>query len=67
LVFPTFKGHDGIRQPLSEIIVPILDRPLGKVMGTIDVESERANAFSASDQHLLEECARAALPLWIPG
>jgi putative methionine-R-sulfoxide reductase with GAF domain len=52
---------------LSEIIVPIVHPQSGKVIGTIDVESERANAFSPSDQQLLEECARAALPLWIPG
>jgi putative methionine-R-sulfoxide reductase with GAF domain len=50
---------------LSEIIVPILDPQNGSVIGTIDVESENANAFSAGDQQLLEECARAALPLWI--
>jgi putative methionine-R-sulfoxide reductase with GAF domain len=50
---------------LSEIIVPILDPQSGAVIGTIDVESEHANAFSADDQKLLEECARAALPLWI--
>lgn len=50
----------------SEIIVPILDPQSGRVIGTMDVESERANAFSASDQQILEECARAALPLWIP-
>ena len=50
---------------LSEIIVPILDPKNGKVIGTIDVESEKANAFSAYDQQILEECARSALPLWI--
>jgi GAF domain-containing protein len=50
---------------LSEIIVPIIDPRSGTVVGTIDVESERPNAFSADDQKLLEECARAALPLWI--
>ena len=50
---------------LSEVIVPILDPQSGKVIGTIDVESDRANAFSARDQELLEECARAALPLWL--
>lgn len=49
---------------LSEIILPILDPKLGGVVGTIDVESDRANAFSARDQQMLEECARAALPLW---
>ena len=52
---------------LSEIIVPILDPKLGAVIGTIDVESERANAFSARDQQMLEECAEAALPLWTTG
>jgi putative methionine-R-sulfoxide reductase with GAF domain len=50
---------------LSETIVPIVNPQSGKVIGTIDVESERANAFSPSDQQLLEECARAALPLWM--
>lgn len=50
---------------LSEIIVPVLDRQSGTVIGTIDVESERANAFSASDKKLLEECAHVALPLWV--
>src|SRR5947207_3040755 len=49
---------------LSEIIVPILDPQSGTVIGTIDVESERADAFSVNDQKLLEECAQASLPLW---
>ena len=49
---------------LSEIIVPVLDPQRGEVIGTIDVESEHADAFSARDQQLLEECAKAALPLW---
>lgn len=50
---------------LSEIIVPIVQPQSGAVLGTIDVESERANAFSSRDQELLEECARTALPLWV--
>jgi putative methionine-R-sulfoxide reductase with GAF domain len=50
---------------LSEIIIPILDPRDSRVVGTIDVESERANAFSATDQRKLEECALAALGLWI--
>ena len=50
---------------LSEIIIPILDPRDSRVVGTIDVESERANAFSATDQSKLEECALAALGLWI--
>jgi putative methionine-R-sulfoxide reductase with GAF domain len=49
---------------LSEIIIPILDPRDQVVAGTIDVESERANAFSNADRKNLEECARAALALW---
>jgi putative methionine-R-sulfoxide reductase with GAF domain len=49
---------------LSEIIVPVLDPQRGEVIGTIDVESEHADAFSRNDQQLLEQCAQAALPLW---
>jgi len=43
----------------------ILDPQSGTLIGTIDVESERADAFSVNDQKLLEECAQASLPLWI--
>jgi putative methionine-R-sulfoxide reductase with GAF domain len=50
---------------LSEMVVPVIDPQRGTVIGTIDVESERANAFSSEDQRFLEECARVALPLWI--
>ncbi len=50
---------------LSEIIVPVIDPERGEVIGTIDVESERVNAFSAQDRQQLEECAKVALPLWI--
>ena len=50
---------------LSEIIIPILDPRNSRVIGTIDVESERANAFSATDQETLERCAKAALALWV--
>jgi L-methionine (R)-S-oxide reductase len=50
---------------LSEIIIPVLNEKTGAVVGTIDVESERPNAFSAEDQRVLEECAKAARPLWM--
>jgi len=50
---------------LSEIIVPVLAPGEQRVIGTVDVESERANAFSARDQQLIEQCAQAALPLWL--
>jgi GAF domain-containing protein len=49
---------------LSEIIIPVLDENTGAVTGTIDVESERPNAFSERDQKMLEVCARVARPLW---
>jgi putative methionine-R-sulfoxide reductase with GAF domain len=49
---------------LSEIIIPVLDDSTA-VLGTIDVESERANAFSGDDCEFLEQCAQAALPLWL--
>jgi len=48
---------------LSEIIIPVLDGN-NVVIGTIDVESEEANAFSEEDRRILEECARVARPLW---
>jgi L-methionine (R)-S-oxide reductase len=51
---------------LSEIIIPVIDPKSGNVIGTIDVESEQANAFSSKDQKTLEECAAGAVPLWIP-
>jgi GAF domain-containing protein len=48
----------------SEMIVPVIDPRSATVIGTIDVESERKNAFSAADQEKLEECARRLLPLF---
>ena len=50
---------------LSEIIVPVLSPGDGRVIGTVDVESDRPSAFSESDQQLIEQCAQAALPLWL--
>jgi putative methionine-R-sulfoxide reductase with GAF domain len=50
---------------LSEIIIPILDPRDQRVVGTVDVESERADAFSDADRNNLEECALAALALWV--
>src|SRR5437868_1243172 len=40
----------------SEIIVPVIAASGGKVLGTIDVESERPDAFDVSAQSSLEEC-----------
>ncbi|MGA2511952.1 MAG: GAF domain-containing protein [Candidatus Acidiferrales bacterium] len=50
---------------LSEIIVPVFAPGEDRVIGTVDVESEKTNAFSARDQQLIEQCAQAALPLWL--
>ena len=47
----------------SEIIVPVLDNR-GLVIGTIDVESERPNAFDSRAQELLEECAAVLRKFW---
>jgi GAF domain-containing protein len=41
----------------SEIIVPIVDRSGGNVVGTIDVESEKVDAFTEEDLSALERCA----------
>ena len=48
----------------SEIIVPLLDRTGQKVVGTIDVESERVGAFSEEDRAALERCAAAVAALF---
>ncbi len=48
----------------SEMIVPVLDSAGNSVIGTIDVESEFANAFSEEHAAECEEFARLALPLW---
>jgi L-methionine (R)-S-oxide reductase len=52
---------------LSEMIVPVLHPGDGRVVGTVDVESERADAFTARDREMIEQCAQAALPLWLLG
>jgi GAF domain-containing protein len=51
------------RTTQSEIIVPVFGRD-GDVLGTIDVESENANAFDAHEQALLEACSGVIRPLW---
>jgi len=48
----------------SEIIVPVFDRAGGNVVGTIDVESEKPNAFPEEVQMLLEACSKVIRPLW---
>ena len=48
----------------SEIIVSIVGRAGRKVVGTIDVESEKVDAFSEEDLTVLEHCAAAAAELF---
>jgi L-methionine (R)-S-oxide reductase len=52
---------------ISEIAVPVLAPGGGRVLGMVDVESDRPDAFSANDQQMIEQCAQAAMPLWLLG
>jgi putative methionine-R-sulfoxide reductase with GAF domain len=47
----------------SEAIFPVLADD-GQVIGTIDVESDRRNAFSPDDEDLLRACAIELRSLW---
>lgn len=47
-----------------EIVVPILGAESGIVIGTIDVESDLADAFSDDDVAFVEECAAVLRPLF---
>jgi L-methionine (R)-S-oxide reductase len=48
----------------SEIIIPIIAVAGEPVVGTIDVESDRKNAFGDDDRILLESCASLLAQLW---
>ena len=48
----------------SEIVVPVLDQETQAVLGLIDVESERANAFTEEDSVFLGECATVLGQYW---
>jgi putative methionine-R-sulfoxide reductase with GAF domain len=47
----------------SEIVVPILGGGAA-VVGSLDVQSDVPDAFSAEDRQCLEACARLVAPLW---
>jgi GAF domain-containing protein len=49
----------------AEMIEPVLNEA-GRVVGTIDVESDRVNAFSPRDEELLSACAARLAWLWSP-
>jgi L-methionine (R)-S-oxide reductase len=46
----------------SEIVVPVFSGH--HIVGLIDVESERPDAFGELDRQLLERCAADIVPLW---
>jgi putative methionine-R-sulfoxide reductase with GAF domain len=48
----------------SEIIVPVFDAACERVVGTIDIESEKPNAFSHDVEALLVACSDVIRPLW---
>ena len=48
----------------AEAVFPV--RSGSAVVGTIDVESDRANSFTREDERFLEECSEALARLW-PG
>ena len=48
----------------SEIVVPVFDRTGKQIVGTIDVEGEKTNAFSDDDVQFLEDCAKKISGLW---
>jgi L-methionine (R)-S-oxide reductase len=48
----------------SEMVVPVIHPATREVVGTIDVESERVNAFTDDDRALVEDCARAIVGFW---
>lgn len=45
-------------------VVPILGAETGIVIGTLDVENEKPDAFTADDKRFLESCALALMPLF---
>src|SRR5262245_53647138 len=49
----------------AEAIFPVMSPSTGEVIGTIDAESDRKNAFTPDDNAFLSECARVLLPLWL--
>jgi GAF domain-containing protein len=48
----------------AEAIFPVVSPSTGRILGTIDAESDRANAFTPEDDDFLSACAGALLPLW---
>jgi L-methionine (R)-S-oxide reductase len=49
----------------AEAIMPVRSPRSGEVVGTIDVESDRVNAFTQRDLDLLARCAEVLTPFWV--
>lgn len=47
----------------AEIIAPVIDGS-GSVVGTLEADSDKANAFTLSDVQFLEQCAARLAPLF---
>ena len=48
----------------AEIVVPVFDKTGKQIVGTIDVEGEKTNAFGDEDVKFLEDCAKKISELW---
>jgi GAF domain-containing protein len=48
----------------AEAVFPVISPNQGRVVGTIDVESDRPDAFIPDDEMFLRACAEALAPLW---
>jgi L-methionine (R)-S-oxide reductase len=46
----------------AEAIIPV--RAGDRIVGTVDVESDRVDAFTPDDEQFLQQCAVALVPLW---
>jgi GAF domain-containing protein len=46
----------------AEAIIPVLAD--GRVVGTVDAESDKVDAFTPDDEELLTRCAEMLTPLW---
>jgi GAF domain-containing protein len=51
----------------AEAIFPVAVPDDGRIIGTIDVESDRIGAFRAEDEVFLKDCARVLLHIWVGG
>jgi uncharacterized Fe-S cluster protein YjdI/putative methionine-R-sulfoxide reductase with GAF domain len=52
------------RDARSEMTVPVVDPSTRAVVGSLDVASNRPDAFGNEDRELMEDCADAIVELW---